>query len=759
MTISEAKPPLWTPSPERLRASNLAAFTAWLAERGHGREHGLDNLAAAISAHGRMSGEGYEALWRWSVSEQEAFWSAAWDWFGIVGEKGGRAFVPGREMHDARYFPGARLNVAENMLRRSDDAPAIIAGSEDGGHRAVSWRELHSVVSRLAQAMRARGIGPGDRVAALLPNIPEAVAIMLAAASIGAVLATASPDFGVRGVIDRFAQLSPRLLFVVDGYRYRGRRYDTLARLPAIAAGLPALEGTVIVPNPAALRAKAAATGAEGSATGAKGGPSRGGAGRTGPAWEPGRAVEWDTFLRPFAEGPIDFARLPFDHPLYTLFSSGTTGPPKAIVHRAGGVLLQHIKEHRLHCDIRPGDRVFFFTTLGWMMWNWLISALASRATILLWDGSPVHPAQDALFDFADAAKMTLMGVSPGYLAALRTAGIRPRESHDLGSLRTLLSTGSPLVSSGYDFVYRHIKRDLHLASISGGTDLCACFVGAVPGLPVRAGAIQGPALGMAVDVVAPDGPDPTAAIGGGPVAGAAGELSGRRPLQREMGDPKREMDDLKPGRAELMERTEDGTRGMGDLEGKKGELVCTAPFPSLPLGFLGDRQGTRYRAAYFERFPGVWHHGDYAEKTAHGGYIIHGRSDATLNVRGVRIGTAEIYRPLAEMAEVAEAVAVAQRWNEGTRMILFVRPSPGCDLDAALRKRIREVLRTQASPRHVPARIVQVKDVPRTRSGKVVELAVAAVVHGEPVRNVEALANPEALEEFRGRVEVGRAG
>ena len=645
--------PLWIPSRERTRASNLAAFAAWLAEEG-GPSPDLPRPPAP-----------YHALWRWSIEDQEAFWSAAWDWFGIVGERGGRVLVDGDHMPSARYFPDARLNFAENLLRRRTDDPAIIAWAEDGRRRVVSWRELHDITSRLAQAMRDAGVGPGNRVAALLPNVPEAVAVLLAAASIGAVLSTASPDFGARGVIDRFGQVGPRLLFVTDGYSYRGRRYETLSRVPEILEGLPTVERTVVVPNPGQA-----------------------------PAIPDG--VPFDTFIRPFEAREIDFVRLPFDHPLYILFSSGTTGVPKCIVHRAGGVLLQHIKEHQLHCDIKAGDRVFYFTTLGWMMWNWLVSALASEATILLWDGSPVHPGNDALFDFADGTGMTLMGVSPGYLGALRKEGVSPCDTHRLSSLRTLLCTGSPLAAAGFEYVYEHVKRDVHLVSISGGTDLCACFVGAIPGWPVRAGEIQGPALGMAVDVFSPGG---------------------------------------------------------SSMEEGKGELVCTRPFPSLPLGFLNDDDGSRYLGTYFERFPGIWHHGDYAEKTGTGGYVIHGRSDATLNVHGVRIGTAEIYRPVEGMPEVAEALAVGQRRGEGTRMVLFVRLAPGLRLDDALRDRIRTVLRTQASPRHVPARIVQVDDIPRTRSGKIVELAVTAVVHGEPVKNVEALANPEALEQFRGRV------
>ena len=686
-----AKPPLWIPSRTRTRASNLAGFAAWLAGRSDGVPSGAEDLAAALNDEDDDRHDphaSYHALWRWSIEEQEAFWSAVWDWCGIVGEKGDRVLVDGDRMPGARYFPDARLNFAENLLRLRTDDPAIIAWSEDGRRRVVSWRELYDLTSRLAQAMRAAGLGPGDRVAALLPNVPEAVVVMLAATSIGAVLSTASPDFGVRGVVDRFGQVGPRLLFVTDGYTYRHKRFDTLARVPAILRELPTVERTVVVPKLAGVASES-----RDSAHARMSDPA---ARPRGHAPQPTGAIPFDTFIRPFKAREIDFARLPFDHPLYILFSSGTTGVPKCIVHRAGGVLLQHVKEHRLHCDIKAGDRVFYFTTLGWMMWNWLVSALASEATILLWDGSPVHPRNDALFDFADGTGMTLMGVSPGYLGALRTEQVSPRETHDLASLRTLLSTGSPLAAAGFQYVYEHVKRDVHLVSISGGTDLCACFVGAIPGWPVRAGEIQGPALGMAVDVFSPGG---------------------------------------------------------SSMDEGKGELVCTRPFPSLPLGFLNDDDGSRYLGTYFGRFPGVWHHGDYAEKTGTGGYVIHGRSDATLNVHGVRIGTAEIYRPVEDMPEVAEALAVGQRWDEGTRMVLFVRLVSGLRLDDALRDRIRTVLRTQASPRHVPARMVQVEDIPRTRSGKIVELAVTAVVHGEPVRNVEALANPEALEHFRGRV------
>ena len=610
--MTPASTPLWTPSRERADATGLARFTA------------------SLSARGYDIGDDYDALWRWSIENQSAFWNAVWDWCGVVGAKGDRVVESGDRLRETRYFPDARLNFAENLLRPRTGTPAIIARSETGRHRELSWRELHDLTSRLAQAMRAAGVQPGDRIALLLPNIPEAVAIALAAVAIGAVVSSASPDFGARGVVDRFGQVGPRLLFVADGYTYHGKRYDALAKVPRILKGLPTVERTVVVPNLDAA---------------------------TPPT--PADAVTLEDFNAPHPATGIDFTPLPFDHPLYILFSSGTTGVPKCIVHRAGGVLLQHLKEHQLHCDIRPGDRVFYFTTLGWMMWNWLASALASKATILLYDGSPVHPTTTTLFDFAEATGMTLMGTSPGYLDTLRTSRASPRRSHDLSSLRTIVSTGSPLPANGFVYVYRHVKRDVHLASVSGGTDLCACFVGGVPTRPVHPGEIQGPALGMATDIFDADG---------------------------------------------------------STLRAGKGELVCTRPFPSLPLGFLNDDDGSRYRDTYFDRFPDVWCHGDYIVKTPTGGYVIHGRSDATLNVRGVRIGTAEVYRPVEAMDEVAEALAIEQRRGDDTRMVLFVRLAAGVGLDAALRRRIRAVLRTEASPRHVPARIVQVGDIPRTR-------------------------------------------
>jgi acetoacetyl-CoA synthetase len=522
------------------------------------------------------------------------------------------------------------------------------------------------MVSRLQQAFVAAGVGEGDRVAALLPNIPEAVAAMLAAASIGAVWSSASPDFGPEGILDRFGQIEPKILVACDGYFYNGKEIGLADKLRSVVARLPTVARTLVVPFVGSPDAVAADV--------------------------PG-AISLEAALAPFAAAPVRYKRLPFAHPLYILFSSGTTGVPKCIVHSAGGTLLQHLKEQQLHCGIGRGDRVFYFTTLGWMMWNWLVSALASEATLMLYDGSPAYPTPATLFRYAEAERITFFGTSAKYIDSVKKAGYRPVDHHDLSSIRTIASTGSPLVPESFDFVYDAISRDAHLASISGGTDIVSCFVLGVPTEPVWRGEIQGPGLGMAVDVY-----DEAA-----------------RPLARG-----------------------------------KGELVCTRAFPSMPLGFWNDPDGSRYRAAYFERFPGAWCHGDFAEWTPHGGIIIHGRSDATLNPGGVRIGTAEIYRQVEQIPEIIEALAIGQDWQGDVRIVLFVRLATGATLDDGLIARIKAKVRSGASPRHVPARVVAVADIPRTKSGKIVELAVRDVVHGRRVKNVEALANPDALDLYR---------
>ena len=644
--------PLWTPSPERVARARITAL----------RRHLERRWDVAL--------KDYEALHSFSVLCPDAFWLTVWEFGGIIGDLGDRVVSGLDRMPGARFFPGSRLNFTENVLRRRDGRIALIAGGEGKDSRTLTWAELAAAVERCAKALSATGIRPGDRVAGYLPNIPEAMIAALGAAAIGAVWSSCSPDFGVQGVLDRFGQIGPRVLVTVDGYHYGGKTHRMLDRVAAVVRALPSLEQTVIVPyvddSP-----------------------------QIGAVRD---ACLWSEFQTTAAPGPLVIERFPFDHPLYILYSSGTTGVPKCIVHGAGGTLIQHLKEHQFHCDVQPNDRVFYFTTCGWMMWNWLVSALASDATVLLYDGSPFYPDGNILFDFADTADMTLFGTSATFIDAICKAGLEPRRTHRLDALRTMTSTGSPLAPESFDFVYSRIKSDLHLASMSGGTDIVSCFVGGNPASPVWRGEIQGKGLGMKVEVF---------------------DESGR------------------------------------SIEGEKGELVCTLPFPSMPVQFWNDPDGRTYHAAYFEKYPGVWHHGDYVELTDHGGMIIHGRSDAVLNPGGVRIGTAEIYRQVEQLHDVVESLAIGQRWDNGERVVLFVRLRDGQSLTPDVEERIRRRVRENTSPRHVPARIVQVTDIPRTKSGKIVELAVRDVVHGRKIENREALANPEALEQFRDRPEL----
>jgi acetoacetyl-CoA synthetase len=643
----ERNKPLWQPGSERIAAANLTRFMA------------------EANARWKTGARTYADLYAWSVSKPEQFWRSVWDFGGVIGESGGTVLADGGKMPGAHYFPEARLNYAENLLRRRDEHDAMVFHGEDKVRRRMSWRELYDAVSRLAQALKAAGIKPGDRIAGFVPNMPETVVATLATAAIGATWSSCSPDFGARGVIDRFGQIGPRILFTADGYFYNGKAHDSLARVAEFLPELPTVEQVIVLPY-------------------LSGAPD---------VSRLPKAKTLDDVTEPFAAKDIAFERLSFNHPLFIMYSSGTTGVPKCIVHGAGGTLLQHLKEHQLQSDIKAGDRVFYFTTCGWMMWNWLISALASEATLLLYDGSPFHPDGYALYDFAAAERCTLFGTSAKYIDACAKAEVKPIDSRDLSALRTICSTGSPLVAEGFDYVYENVKQDVCLSSISGGTDIISCFVLGNPIGPVWRGEIQARGLGMKVEVWSEEG---------------------------------------KP------------------LRGEKGELVCTLPFPSMPVGFWNDPDGKKYRAAYFERFPNIWHHGDYIELTEHDGIIVYGRSDATLNPGGVRIGTAEIYRQVEQLPEILESLVIGQDWDNDVRVVLFVKLKPGQKLVAALQDRIKKQIRGNTTPRHVPAKIVQIADIPRTKSGKITELAVRDIVHGRPVKNREALANPEALDLYK---------
>ncbi len=644
---------LWQPSSERIEAANLTAFMGQIEQDWGATCHD------------------YAALYGFSIDEMEKFWRSVWDFCGVIGEGPGDVVLANPEkMPGARFFPGALLNFAQNLLRRRGPEDAMVFWGEDRVTYRVSWDGLHDAVSRVSQALAAAGVGEGDRVAGFMPNMPETVIAMLATAALGAVWSSCSPDFGVQGVLDRFGQIGPKALFCADDYFYAGKTHESLGRVAEFAAQLPTLERIVVVP----YASKA---------------PDVGGL---------DKAQRLDDFIAPYEAGEIAFRRIDFNAPLFIMYSSGTTGQPKCIVHGAGGTLIQHLKEHRLLCDVKAGDRIFYFTTCGWMMWNWLVSGLACEATLLLYDGSPFAPDGNILFDFADAEQMTLFGTSAKYIDALNKGGLDPKSTHDLSSVKLLTSTGSPLVPEGFDYVYQHIKADVCLSSIAGGTDIIGCFMGGNPMGPVWRGEIQARHLAMAVEVF------------------------------DEQGQPRR---------------------------GEKGELVCTKPFPSMPVGFWNDPDDVKYKAAYFQAYPEVWHHGDFIELTEHDGIIIYGRSDATLNPGGVRIGTAEIYRQVEQLEEVAEALVIGQDWEGDVRVVLFVKLRDGRELDEALTRKIKQQIRNGCTPRHVPACVLQVDDIPRTKSGKIVELAVRDVVHGRPVKNKEALANPEALENFAERQEL----
>jgi len=632
--------PLWTPSaPEK---TQLAQFM-----RGLGHD-GLD----------------YDQFWRWSVENPEKFWNSVWDFAGIIGEKGKTILEKAHLMQGARFFPDAKINYAENLLKTRGGHAAIIFRDEQARERTLSFDDLYKEVAKWQSQFIKWGVKKGDRVAAYMPNMPETIVATLAATSLGAIWSSASPDFGVQGLIDRFGQIEPKILITVDGYFYNGKTIDCLQKVADVQPHLKGLEHIVVVPFTNDL-----------------------------PDFSFLPNAVLCTSFGDASE--VTFERVEFNHPLFIMFSSGTTGIPKCIVHGHGGTLLQHVKEHRFQTDIKEGDKIFYFTTCGWMMWNWLISGLASGATLLLFDGSPFYPDGNVLWEFTSKHKAMLFGTSAKYIDALKVNGLNPGRDYDLSHLKVVSSTGSPLVHESFDFVYANIKKDVHLASISGGTDIVSCFVLGNPISPVYRGEIQGPGLGMAVDVFDDDGK---------PIAAGAGS----------------------------------------------GELVCTKPFPCMPVMFWNDADGSKYKAAYFERFENIWCHGDWIERTKHNGLIIHGRSDATLNPGGVRIGTAEIYRQVEQVPEVVESIAVGQDWDGDVRIILFVRLKAGVTLDDVLTEKLKRQIRSGASPRHVPAKIIQITDIPRTKSGKITELAVRDVIHGRKIKNIEALANPEALDLYK---------
>lgn len=642
MSSTHQERPLWQPSEAVIKQANLTRFMH------------QSNFTS------------YDDLYQFSIENTGEFWARLWDFCEIIAPTKGEVFLERKEdIEKAVFFPQAKLNFAENLLRFRGDSIAIEFYGEDKVRQIFSYDELYIEVAKIADTLKKWGIKPGDRVAGYLPNLPQTVIAMLAATSIGAVWSSCSPDFGVTGVLDRFGQIEPKVLFCADGYYYHGKKFNTAEKIPEILKGIPSIEKTVVISY----------VDVEFSTTNE-------------------HIFAWDNLISQSQAQEISFAHLGFNHPLYILFSSGTTGVPKCIVHRAGGVLLQHLKEHQLHCDLKPGDRLFYFTTCGWMMWNWLVSGLASGATLILYDGSPVYPRLDSLFDIAEMSKITHFGTSAKFIDSLVKNNIDVTKSHDLSNLRMITSTGSPLAPEGFDYVYQCIKEDVCLASISGGTDIVSCFALGNPIAPVWRGELQTRGLGMNVSV----------------------------------------FDEL----------------GQILPQGQKGELVCLNPFPCQPLSFWNDPDNQKYHQAYYAKFPGVWHHGDFVEITTHQGLIIYGRSDAVLNPGGVRIGTAEIYRQVEQIPEVLESIAIGQNWDNDVRVVLFVKLKTGIILDEALIAQIKQQIRNNTTPRHVPSKIIQIPDIPRTKSGKIAEIAVRDTIHGKAIKNGEALANPEILEAYK---------
>jgi len=640
--------PLWTPSQQQIEGSNLFNFMQY------------------CSQHADLEFHDYDGFYQWSVQSSETFWSLLWDYCSVIGEKGKRVLINGDDIEKAEWFPDAKMNFAENILQNRGNDSAIFFQAENKAEYSLSFNELYQQIAAVTEWLQLQGVEKGDRVAAFMPNMPETIVAMLATTSLGAIWTSTSPDFGEESVIDRFGQTQPKILFTVDGYFYNGKTIDIRSKVKAVQEALPTLRQTVEVPLATV----------------------------TGDA----NGVSWNNCIDTKHNGEIKFTAVSFNDPLYILYSSGTTGKPKCITHKVGGVLLQHLKEHKLHADIKKGDRVFYFTTCGWMMWNWLVTALSSEAAVVLYDGSPFYPDGNILWDYADKVDMTLFGTSAKYIDAMKKAELAPMKTHKLNKLRTLCSTGSVLAPESFDYVYESIKTDINLASISGGTDIVSCFVLGNPMLPVYRGESQCRGLGMAVDVFNSDGESVT---------------------------------------------------------NEKGELVCTKTFPCQPSCFWGDETGEKYHDAYFSEYKNIWHHGDYVKLTGHGGVVIYGRSDATLNPGGVRIGTAEIYRHVEQLDEVIESIVIGQDWDDDVRVVLFVVLKPNIILDDDLVKKVRNTIREKCTPRHMPAKVIQVTEIPRTKSGKIVELAVREVVHGRSVKNIGALANPEALDQYQNRSEL----
>jgi len=640
---------LWRPSTERVDSSQMMAF---------------------MHRYAPAEVNDWPSLYRWSIDDSNSFWGSLWEYADIKVSVGPSAVIEdGDKLQGARWFPGVRFNFAENLLRHRGSQLAIVSQLENGDRTELSYAELYLRVAQLAASLRAEGVGVGDVVAGYMPNIAETVVAMLATTSIGAIWSSCSPDFGINGVLDRFVQISPKVVVSTDGYFYNGKAIPTLPKLAEIVEGIDSVNRVVIVPVV-----------------------------QESPDIS---VIPNGILLRDYADSAateIQFEQLPFDHPLYILYSSGTTGVPKCIVHGAGGTLLQHIKEHKLHVDITREDVLFYFTTCGWMVWNWLVSGLVTGCTLALYDGSPFADDGDVLLNMIDRIGITVFGTGAKYIAALEKLGKKPAQTHDLSTVKTILSTGSPLAEQAYEYIYRDFKSDVCLASISGGTDILACFVCGNPFLPVCAGEMHGMGLGMAVEFW-----------------------------------------------------NEDGEAVIGE----KGELICKSPFPSTPVKFWNDPDGSLYHNAYFSRWPNIWAHGDFGEITINGGVVIHGRSDAVLNPGGVRIGTAEIYRQVDRLDEIAESVVVGQQWQDDVRVVLFVVMAEGLNLDDDLRAKIRSAVRANTTPRHVPAKILQVSDIPRTLTGKIVEIAVRDTIHGKEVANKDSLLNPEALEEFRNIAEL----